>query len=165
MLIFDTLPGLFIGIADLAPPPALPRLAPARREPRPGPGTSGQYTDLARHPDNEVVDGVVVLRVESGLFFANADAVRAHIRSAAAGAHAVVLETIPYVDVTAAQMLDDLGDDLRRDGVTLLIARDVGRVRDVIARSAVPEPGGAHRYATVAAAVAALTRRPGSGSG
>ncbi len=53
--------------------------------------------------------------------------------------HAVILdaETIAFVDVTAAQMLDQLAGDLRRRGVRLMIARDVGLVRDVLDRVAV----------------------------
>ncbi len=44
-------------------------------------------------------------------------------------------ETVPFVDVTAARMLDELTADLHRGGVRLVIARDVGQVRDVLARS------------------------------
>ncbi len=44
-----------------------------------------QYVDVERHPENESVPGVVVLRVESGLFFANADAVAEQIRAHATG--------------------------------------------------------------------------------
>ena len=44
-------------------------------------------------------------------------------------------ETVPFVDVTAARMLDDLTADLHRRGVRLVIARDVGQVRDVLAQS------------------------------
>ncbi len=52
--------------------------------------------------------------------------------------HTVILdaETIPFVDVTAAQMLDRVAGDLRRRGVRLVIARDVGLVRDVLDRVA-----------------------------
>ena len=41
-------------------------------------------------------------------------------------------ETIPFVDVTAAEMLRALSEDLERRGVRLLIARDIGQVRDVL---------------------------------
>jgi MFS superfamily sulfate permease-like transporter len=47
---------------------------------------------------------------------------------------AVVLDarTISFVDITASQMLDELREDLSGRGVTLLLARDVGQVRDVL---------------------------------
>jgi MFS superfamily sulfate permease-like transporter len=59
-----------------------------------------------------------VLRVESGLFFANAEHVRATIRQHVDDdTRAVVLdaETMPFVDVSAARMLEELADDLRRE--------------------------------------------------
>ena len=68
--------------------------------------------------------------------------------------HAVVLdaETIPFVDVTAARMLAALADDLRRRDIELLIARDVGQVRDVLDREA-PDPALRRVYPSVQAAV------------
>ena len=100
---------------------------------------SEQYADIHRNPDNRPPDGVAVLRVEGGIYFANADAIRAHVLGAAAdGVHAIVLdaETIPFIDVTAARMLDTLAGDLRRRGVELLVARDVGQVRDLLGHEA-----------------------------
>jgi MFS superfamily sulfate permease-like transporter len=48
-------------------------------------------------------------------------------------------ETVPFIDLTAAQMLADLRRDLTRDGVRLLLARDVGQVRDVLRRAETPD--------------------------
>jgi MFS superfamily sulfate permease-like transporter len=78
---------------------------------------------------------VVIVRVESGLFFANADIVRESIRAKAADPNvkAVVLdaERIPAIDFTAAHMLIELGHDLQRQGKRLVLARQVGQVRDI----------------------------------
>ena len=96
--------------------------------------------------------------MEAGLFFANADYVRARIRKSAESAdpRVVVLdaETSPSIDVTAAQMLADLAENLRSRGTRLLVARDVGQVRDVLRRVEVPEIV-AGVYPTVDAAVEA----------
>ena len=88
---------------------ALPLLATARGPPRTPPGhrcTLGRPRPCTR--TNPPATDVVVLRVESGLFFANAD----HVRDSVLGAItpdtiAVVLdaETIPSIDVTGAGML------------------------------------------------------------
>ena len=106
-------------------------------------GPDPAWVDLARHPGAEQAPGVEVVRVEAGLFFANADYVRARIRKSAESAdpRAVVLdaETSPSIDVTAAQMLADLANNLRSRGTRLLVARDVGQVRDVLRRVEVPE--------------------------
>jgi MFS superfamily sulfate permease-like transporter len=126
------------------------------------PGSDGQWADLRRHPQNEQAPGVVVLRPEAGLFFANADTVRNHIRAKASepGTKAVVLDsqTMPFIDVTAARMLMELAADLERQGVRLLIARDIGQVREVISGEA--DSNWVDRvYPTVEAAVEAARDR------
>jgi MFS superfamily sulfate permease-like transporter len=83
------------------------------------PGSDGQWADLAVHPEDQTVPGVSVLRVESGVFFANTDHVRGAIEDAATeGIRAVVVdcETMPFVDVTAARMLGQLAADLGKRG-------------------------------------------------
>jgi len=146
VLVFDTLPGLFIGIAVslvlLLYRASRPYVAVLARTPSaPGPG---MWVDVARSPHGTPTPGVLVARVESGLFFANADHVRERLRALAAehDARAVVLdaETVPFVDVTAAAMLRQLSADLERDGIRLLVARDVGQVRDVLAHTSGPSP-------------------------
>ncbi|MET0817535.1 MAG: SulP family inorganic anion transporter [Solirubrobacteraceae bacterium] len=50
-----------------------------------------------------------------------------------AGVSPVVgLYAVPCIDVTAAEMLRRLRDDLERENVRLLLARDIGQVRDVL---------------------------------
>ena len=123
------------------------------------PGAGGQYGDIRRHPENRQLPGIVILRLESGLFFANADALRDAVRAHAfgEGIRAVVLdaETIPYVDVTAAQMLVQLDDELARREGRLVVARDSGQVRDVLRRTG-EDPPLLTAYPTVRQAVEAL---------
>jgi SulP family sulfate permease len=136
VMVFDTLPGLFIGIGMalllLLYRTSRPNIAVLGRVR----GVSGQFTDMERHPENEQVPGVVVLRIESGLFFANAEWVRTRIRQRAsrAGVKAIVIdaETVAFIDISAAQMLDRLAAELACANVKLALARDVGQVRDVL---------------------------------
>jgi sulfate permease, SulP family len=162
--VFDTLPGLFIGIA-------VSLLLLLYRSSRPRvtelveiPGGDGRYGDSGRIEDGGRVPGVTILRVESGLFFANSDWVRDRVSAAAAqtGTKAVILDAsdIPFVDVTAVQMLDELADTLDSEGVTLSVARDTDAVRDVV-RLADAEHKLDRIYPSVAAAVAAATGDPG----
>ena len=126
VLVLDTLPGLFLGIGIslllLLYRASRPRVAVLGRAP-----DSDRFADVELHPENTEVTGIKVLRVEGGLFFANADSVRARVleQAQAPGVHAVVLdaETVGFVDVSAARMLGALDDSLRRAGVRLLIAR------------------------------------------
>jgi sulfate permease, SulP family len=159
VMVFDTLPGLFIGIGIslllLLYRTSRPRIAVLGRVPG-----SDQYGDVGRHPENAEVDGVKVLRVESGLFFANADFVRARVRRYAhpRDVHAVVLDAgaTPFIDVSAVRMLEELEDELEQAGVRLLVAREVGQVRDVVRRA----HGEQNVHPTVQAAVEAATSAP-----
>jgi sulfate permease, SulP family len=162
VLIFGTLPGLLIGVlgslALLLYRVSRPHVA-ALGEIR---GSGGQWADIAFHPEDQTVPGVVVLRVEAGLFFANADYVHDAIRDAAAdGVRVVVLdcETMPSIDVTAARILNQLAADLAKEGVRLVLAGEIGQVRDMLAavggRDSISEY---HR--TVAEAVEATRAAP-----
>jgi MFS superfamily sulfate permease-like transporter len=135
VLIFDTLPGLVLGIAIslllLLYRASRPRVVALGQVP----GTDDQFGDVQRHPENTPPEHVVVLRVESGLFFANAEFVRGRILAAVGpDTRGIVLdaEDMPFIDVTAADMLERLAGDLERRGVRLVLARDVGPIRDVL---------------------------------
>jgi anti-anti-sigma factor len=124
-------------------------------------GPDGPFVDSKRHPEAAEVPGVAILRVEGPLFFANADAVRDDIRAHAANddVRAVVIdaETVPTIDVTAGAMLLGLGTELQAQGKRLVLAREIGQVREAIDHtdpaSALPQ---LENYPTVRAAVAAL---------
>ena len=167
VLIFDTLPGLFIGIAIsitlLLYRASRPNVAVLGRVPG-----STDFEDVKRNKDNETIAGVAVLRVESGLFFANADAIRTQVLAHAGdGTKAIVLDgqTVPFIDVTAARMLESLAEDLERDGIRLLLARDVGQVRDVLREEEKSELVRIRAYPTVQDAVTAALKPPARDGG
>jgi SulP family sulfate permease len=157
VLVFDTLPGLFIGIGvsvlTLLYRSSRPHVARLVRRP----DSDALWVDHDRAPDVTPDTDVMVLRVESGLFFANADHVRDSVLgTVTAETIAVVLdaETIPSIDVTGASMLIALHARLSERSIQLLVAKSIGQVRDVVATA---EPGAdvPGRYDTVDAAVAA----------
>jgi sulfate permease, SulP family len=136
VMVFGILAGLFTGVLIslllLLYRASRPPVAELGRVP----GSSGHFSDLDRHPENRRVEGIAVLRIEGGLFFANATPVAAEIRRAARrdDVHAVIVdaETVPFIDVTAAQIFDQLARELQAGGVRLVIARNIGQVRDVV---------------------------------
>ncbi|MDF8262695.1 SulP family inorganic anion transporter [Luteipulveratus flavus] len=164
VLVFDTLPGLAIGVAislvlliARTSRPYVATLTPV------GSGPQRVWVDVERNPGHPPLPGVLVVRVEGPLMFANAEFVRSRVRRLAADAEdlrLVVLDgrATPSVDVTAAGMLVQLRTDLARSGVELRLAEDVGQVRDVL-RRAEPDKEPA-LYPDIAAAVAHLPDRP-----
>ncbi|WP_432119610.1 SulP family inorganic anion transporter [Streptomyces sp. bgisy032] len=157
VLAFGTLPGLFIGIGASLLLLLYRSSRPVVSELGQLPG-DGHFASLERHPEGRRIPGVVVLRVEGGIYFANAERIRSLFREAAVreGTTAVVLdaETVSFVDVGAVRMLDALARDLGSRGVRLLLARDVGQVRDVLG-AADAEDQLRRVYPTVRAAVEA----------
>ncbi|NKY43127.1 SulP family inorganic anion transporter [Nocardia cerradoensis] len=155
VLLFDTLPGLLIGIGIsmllLVYRTSRPHVAPVVRS-----GTL--WLDADRHPELTQRPDLVVVRVESGLFFANADYVRGRIEQLCTDRTRLVVldaETSPSIDVTAAAMLADLRDDLGRRHIDFRIARSIGQFGDALGTAeAQTTPVGL--YPTVTAAVADL---------
>lgn len=151
VLIFDTLPGLVIGIAVsltvLLYRVSKPHVAQLGKV-----GT--RWVDVANHDDAAQPPEAVVVRVEAGIFFANSDTVRDAIaHSVGDDTRIVVLdaETSPFVDVSAVQMLLELQNQLARKNIQLRIARDVAQFRDVV--EAIDDSGRLRVYDSVSQAL------------
>ena len=101
------------------------------------PGTR-RYSDLERNPENEVIPGAVIFRVESGLFYFNVEhvrnMVRQKLRAATVPLRLVVcdLSTSPYVDVAGARMLAGLHKDLAAAGIQFRLVEARASVRDIL---------------------------------
>ncbi|HEX5147558.1 MAG TPA: sulfate permease [Candidatus Limnocylindrales bacterium] len=126
-------------------------------------------TDNFRSVDSvgsgEAQPGLVIYRFDAPLFFANSTILSDDVLAAVAAGAApqpvrwVVIdaEAIGEVDSTGAAMLADLSDDLRRQGVTLALARVKAPVAAYLARAGVLDKIGAERvYLEVDTAVAAF---------
>lgn len=108
------------------------------------PGTE-VYRNIDRTPDAITTEGVVVLRVDAPLYFANADFLRQKLRSVEAGQHGrmrvLVLDasSVNDVDSSGAQALGEIVDDYRQRDVELYLANVKGVVLDVLRRSGLHE--------------------------
>jgi SulP family sulfate permease len=107
------------------------------------PGTS-RWSDLDRHPDNEARPGVLVVRVESGLFYFNVghvrDQLRRHVAAAGAGLRLVVwdLSSSANVDLAGCRLIADFRAELAGRGAILRVVDARASVRDLV-REAVGE--------------------------
>ena len=97
------------------------------------PGTSS-YSDIARHPENEALPGVIAFRPEASLIYVNADAVLESVLNRLQAAdpsdvRLVVcdLSASPYVDLAGSRMLHELHGELAARGITLRIVGAHGR--------------------------------------
>ncbi|WP_203580724.1 SulP family inorganic anion transporter [Microbacterium hibisci] len=122
------------------------------------------YHDLARNPEGERVPGIVIVRFDAPLFFANGaifdDWVRSRVRAAGADVRTVILaaEPITDIDTTAADELIELDEFLRARGIRLIIAEMKSPVVDTLVRYGLTSRFTPDRFApTVGAAVDELT--------
>ncbi len=98
------------------------------------PGTD-RFSDIARHPENEVVAGVLPFRVEASLVYFNVDhvllTVLARARSEPELKRVVFdLSNTPYVDVSGVRMLRRLHDELASNKIGFRVVGAHSEVRD-----------------------------------
>jgi high affinity sulfate transporter 1 len=97
-----------------------------------------RFSDLARHPDNERIEGALLFRVESSLVYFNVEnvqrAVLDRLRQEGAGIRLVLcdLSTSPYVDLAGARMLENLSDELAKRNIALRLAEAHATTRDLL---------------------------------
>src|SRR5262249_19663817 len=101
------------------------------------PGTR-RFSDLARHPDNEAIPGVLIFRVESALLYFNGDHVREAVveraRAEVPAPRLVVcdLSNSPHVDLQGVHALKGLARDLEAMGSRLQAVEAHASVRDTL---------------------------------
>jgi len=99
------------------------------------PGTN-RYTDIERHPDNELIPGVMIFRVEASLFYFNVSyvyrTVRSKIREAEYPVKTVVfdLSTSATIDSAGARLIKRLYEELAAKGIMLKVTEAHSEVRD-----------------------------------
>ena len=116
------------------------------------------WHDVEVHPGSVQIPGVVVYRWEAPLFFANSGTFREQIRRLVRERHPrwVVLqcEAISDIDVTAAEMLEQLDDELNAEGTHLAFAEMRSRVQEMALRYGLMETlDRDHFYTTIDAAL------------
>jgi high affinity sulfate transporter 1 len=120
----------------------------------------GRYADVRLHPSARVVPGVLVYRLDDRLFFANAGYVRGRITEAIVGSPTDVrwlvfdAEALTYIDASGVAALEQVNETLRTGGITFVLARLKGPMRDEFGATGLTDSIGDDRFfATVREAV------------
>ena len=101
------------------------------------PGTD-RFTDIKRHPDNELLPGILLFRVESPLVYFNVSYVYNHIWPRIANSSAPLkvvifdLSTSAYIDSSGARLIKRLFLQLEEMGIIFKIAEAHSEVRDIL---------------------------------
>jgi high affinity sulfate transporter 1 len=131
------------------------------------PGLAG-FHDRDRHPEAEVMPGLVIYRFDAPLLFANAPTFRDEIRRIAAADPppqwiVIAAEPITDVDTTAADILEALDEELNADGINLVFAELKDPVRTKLERYELIGPlDPIHFFPTLDEAVAAFIAKTGA---
>jgi sulfate permease, SulP family len=163
VVVIDVLPGLVIGVLAML-------LLVVYRASRPHlgvlgevPGAPGAYGNLERHPDYDRIPDLLVLRLDSPLFYANASLVCDRIKRLVGSSNpipaAVVLEAgaNPDLDITSAELLEQLVQSLQAAGIVFAIVDVRQPVVEMMRRSGLLATIGDDRvYHTIDEAVRSL---------
>ena len=104
------------------------------------PGSTSEFGDLVRHPDYELIPGLMVVRLDAPLYFLNAGVAQTQIRDIAATqpqpqAVLIDLGASGDLDIPTMDLIADVAVKLRARGVTLMFAQVRGAVRDRLERA------------------------------
>ena len=166
VVLFGPLPGLGIAIA-------VSLLAIIYRSSRPRIEVLGRIDDeksawgrVRGHPDRHPVPGVMVVRLDAPLFWANAAAIEERLITEVGkwdDTRALVLdlESTTQLDTTAADTVEHLHSELAALDVQLYLARVLHRVEAVLERSGfIAQLGDEHVWHSISQCVRAATHAP-----
>jgi MFS superfamily sulfate permease-like transporter len=121
---------------------------------------SRRFSDRERHPDNELIPGVLIFRPESGLVYFNVDHVcrmildRVNTEPTLPKLVVLDLSAAPRVDLQSAQALGDLANELTAKGLQFQTVEARSSVRDRLRTEGVDgKLGGVNRFTSVADAI------------
>ncbi len=127
VLFIDVLQGMLIGLICslllIIYQSSRPHLSVLGRDP----SIPGHYSDLVRHPENTAVPGVLILRLDAPIYYANANTVREKIkkliREADPQPRALILDSAGQdsLDVTSSDMLISLVRELKDKGIDIYV--------------------------------------------
>ena len=121
---------------------------------------SRRFSDRQRHPDNELIPGVLIFRPESGLVYFNVDHVcrtildRINVEPKLPKLLVLDLSSAPRVDLQSAHALGDLSKEVTAKGIQFQAVEARSSVRDRLRSEGVDAKWGSiNRFRSVADAV------------
>jgi SulP family sulfate permease len=127
------------------------------------------YRGLENCPEGETFPGLLILRFDGSLYFANApdfaDEVRAGVEMSDPRPRVVLVdgESINGIDATAIDTITELYDELKRSDISMRFARVRANVMEIMQRAGLDETIGAdHFYLSIHAGVDAFVEEQGT---
>ncbi|HWS61022.1 MAG TPA: SulP family inorganic anion transporter [Flavobacterium sp.] len=101
------------------------------------PGTT-RYSDIQRHPDNELIPNILIIRIEASIIYFNVEKIKetilSKINSEKQPIHTLLIDmsSSPRIDIAGARFIKQLVLDLKSKKITLKIAEARAEVRDTL---------------------------------
>jgi sulfate permease, SulP family len=163
VLLIDVLQGMVIGLVAsllfVIYRTSRPHVASLGRIP----GVPGAYSDLNRHPDNIPVPGVLIVRLDAQVYYANAltvrDLVKTMIAEMETPPRAVIFDASAQdeIDVTSTDVIKSLFIELHGNGIGVYLAEVHAPVLEHSSRAGLLESiGEDHVFPTVDLAVRSI---------
>ena len=147
VLVLGVLPGLALGVG-------LTAVMLTYRSSYPNTAVLGKlpgievYRDLARHPEAQIIPGILIFRFDASPFFANAPHLERHLKACLRHSQplpsAVIIdcESMNMIDSTAMDMFMALHKELEAKLIVLYFARVKDPVRDAMQRAGMEDAMG-----------------------
>jgi sulfate permease, SulP family len=128
VLLIDVLQGMIIGVVAslvfVVYRTSRPHVSSLGRVP----DAPGAYSDMGRHPESIPVPGVLIVRVDAQLYYANALTVRERVKEMIAAMpsppRAVIIDSAAWdeIDLTSTEVVKSLLKELRGNGIDVYFA-------------------------------------------
>jgi SulP family sulfate permease len=119
------------------------------------PGTL-RFSDVVRHPDNDLFPGILLFRVEAAILYFNVEFIATTILERVHAAQDLVklvicdLSTSPYVDSAGGRMLATLEEELAAEGIRFRVAEAHAGVRELLRAEGLEQQlGGVSRHTSI----------------
>jgi sulfate permease, SulP family len=163
VLLVDVLEGMIIGVVAslvfVVYKTSRPHVSSLGRIP----GVPGAYSDLTRHPESTPVPGVLIVRLDAQLYYANAltvrDRVKAMIEEMGTPPRAVIFDSSAQdqIDVTSTDIVRGLVKELHGKGIGVYLADVHAPVLEYARKTGLLESiGEDHVFPTVDLAVSSI---------
>ncbi len=99
---------------------------------------TAHYSDMERHADNILIDGIIILRVESSILYFNAEdalqKINTNIENYEGNLQLVILDlsASPFIDVAGSKMVLQLSNQLKKKGIKLKLVEALSNARDIM---------------------------------
>jgi sulfate permease, SulP family len=144
VLVFGILQGIIIGIIlsfiDLLERIYNPKIAVLGQI-----SNSNKFGDIERHPENKQIPGILVIRVDGYHIFASAEKIKEsiikliHTQKTPVKLLILDFKSSPIIDVTGAELLGELYEEMSDEGISVKLAHVSGQVRDFMRSDALED--------------------------